>query len=74
MSWTDIFPVLDDDLLDRYRAGVTDAERAEFEEWFGVGEVFKTQDCKTQDTREEEEEESPAGGVTQPAGSRRSVR
>jgi hypothetical protein len=63
MSWTDIFPVLDDDLLDRYRAGVTDAERAEFEEWFGVGEVFKTQDCKTQDTREEMGLEVGSGAV-----------
>jgi len=36
MSWTDIFPVLDDEMLATYQAGVTDEERAEFEGWFGV--------------------------------------
>ena len=49
MSWTDIFPVLDEDMLDTYRAGVTDGEREEFETLFGV----ETQDCKTQDARQE---------------------
>jgi len=39
MSWTDIFPVLDDELLEAYEEGVTDSERAEFEEWFGVREI-----------------------------------
>lgn len=57
MSWTDIFPVLDDELLEAYEQGVTDSERAEFDEWFGVREVIpalnKTQDCKTQDARGE---------------------
>ena len=32
MSWTDIFPVLDDEMLATYQAGVSDEERAEFEE------------------------------------------
>lgn len=36
MSWTDIFPVLDDDMLAAYRAGVTEAERVESETLFGV--------------------------------------
>jgi len=36
MSWTDIFPVLDEEMLDTYRAGVTDGEREEFENHFGV--------------------------------------
>lgn len=39
MSWTDIFPVLDDELLDQYRSGVSEVEREEFEEWFGVQEL-----------------------------------
>ena len=51
MSWTDIFTVLDDEMMDAYRAGATDVEREEFEEWFGVGKT--TQDGKTQDAREE---------------------
>lgn len=34
MSWAVRFPVLDDEMLDRYRAGVADVER----EVFGVGE------------------------------------
>ena len=36
MSWTDIFPVLDEEMLDTYHAGVTDGEREEFEAYFGV--------------------------------------
>ena len=39
MSWTDIFPVLDDMLLNAYRQGVGDEERREFEGWFGVERV-----------------------------------
>jgi hypothetical protein len=38
MSWTDIFPVLDDAMLDAYREGVTEDERKQFEERFGVAE------------------------------------
>ena len=40
MSWTDIFPVLDNQMLDAYRAGVSEKEREEFEEWFGVARIF----------------------------------
>ena len=36
MSWTDIFPVLDDEMLDAYGEGVSEEERKQFEEWFGV--------------------------------------
>ena len=39
MSWTDIFPVLDDAMLEAYRAGVSEEERKQFEEWFGVDRV-----------------------------------
>ena len=38
MSWTDIFPVLDDAMLDAYREGVTEDERKQFEEWFCLAE------------------------------------
>ena len=41
MSWTDIFPVLDDAMLDAYREGVTEDERKQFEEWFGVARVVR---------------------------------
>ena len=41
MSWTDIFPVLDDAMLDAYREGVTEDERKQFEEWFGVAMLRK---------------------------------
>ncbi len=36
MSWTDIFPILDEEMMDACRAGVTEEEKEEFEEWFGV--------------------------------------
>ena len=38
MSWTDIFPVLDDAMLDAYREGVTEDERKQFEDWFCLAE------------------------------------
>ena len=50
MSWTEIFPLLDEEMVEVYREGVTEREKEEFEEWFGI----KTQDFKTQDTRLEE--------------------
>lgn len=40
MSWTDIFPVLDEDLLEAYEQGATGEEKREFEEWFGVDRVI----------------------------------
>ncbi|MGC4014575.1 MAG: hypothetical protein QM755_08695 [Luteolibacter sp.] len=40
MSWTDIFPVLDDDLLAAYENSVTQAESSEFENLFGISEVY----------------------------------
>jgi hypothetical protein len=39
VSWTDIFPVLDDEMLAAYQAGVSEAERVEFEKWLGVSSV-----------------------------------
>jgi hypothetical protein len=44
MSWTDIFPVLDDGMLAAASDGVSEAERREFEEWFGVAATFPA-DC-----------------------------
>ena len=56
MSWTDIFPVLDEDMLDTYRAGVTDGEREEFEEWFGIERIDRRSlRSQTEDRRQEEE-------------------
>jgi len=39
MSWSEIFPVLGEDLLEAYAQGVSAEERQEFEEWFGVDHV-----------------------------------
>jgi hypothetical protein len=39
VSWTEIFPVLDDSMIEDYEASVTTAEREQFEEWFGVYSV-----------------------------------
>jgi hypothetical protein len=39
MSWTRIFPVLDEEMVARCHSEMTDCERLEFEEWFGVGSV-----------------------------------
>ncbi len=50
MSWTDIFPVLDDEMLAAYQAGVSDEEWAEFEGWFGV----MRQEIKTEAARDKE--------------------
>lgn len=36
MSWTDIFPVLEEEMIATYQKGVSEGERADFEEWFGV--------------------------------------
>jgi hypothetical protein len=36
MSWTDIFPVLEEEMITAYQEGVSEEERADFEEWFGV--------------------------------------
>lgn len=39
MRRTDILPVLDVVMLAAYRAGVSEDERKEFEEWFGLARV-----------------------------------
>ena len=36
MSWSDIFPVLTEDMEEAYAAGATAAERARYEEWLRV--------------------------------------
>lgn len=42
MSWTDIFPVLDDDMVTECQDGMTDDERREFDEWLGVKEIHRS--------------------------------
>jgi len=37
VSWTNFFPIFDQLMLEAYQTGVTPAETAEFEEWFGIG-------------------------------------
>lgn len=56
MSWTDIFPVLDDELLNAYELGVTDEERREFEEWFGVASEHRTSNAQHQTLKWKNEE------------------
>ena len=42
MNWTRIFPLLDEEMVDRCQSEMTEGERREFEEWFGG----KTQDAR----------------------------
>lgn len=41
MSWTDIFPVLSDEMLADYKSGVTQEDELQLEEWLGVAEIFR---------------------------------
>jgi hypothetical protein len=43
MSWTELFPVMGEDLVDEYDQLATPEERAELNEWYGVKEVFNSQ-------------------------------
>ncbi len=40
MSWTELFPVMDEGMVDEFLELATAAEKAELEEWYGVKEVF----------------------------------
>jgi len=40
MSWTDIFPVLSDELVEQYLLESSCEEKKEFAEWFGVQKVY----------------------------------
>ncbi len=44
MSWTDIYPVFTDEMLDEFHELATPGEKAELEEWYGVAQVFNAQD------------------------------
>jgi hypothetical protein len=44
MSWTESFPVMDDDMLAEFEELATPEERNELEEWFGVARIFNPQD------------------------------
>ncbi len=46
MSWTDVFPVLTDEMVAGYKAGVTTEERAQYEEWLGVARVLNPRRSK----------------------------
>ena len=48
MSWTDIFPMLSDEMLDAYRAGVSEKERGQYEEWLGVERIVPAASRKVQ--------------------------
>jgi hypothetical protein len=41
MSWTDIFPVLDDEMLGHFRQEANEAERREFEGLLGTASVHR---------------------------------
>ena len=40
MSWSDVFPILTEEMLDAYEAGCTRVERTRYQEWFGVERVI----------------------------------
>jgi hypothetical protein len=46
MSWTDVFPVLNDDHLHAYEHGVSVEERVELDEWFAVDRVINRSKAK----------------------------
>ena len=48
MSWTDIFPMFSDEMLDAYRAGVSKKERGQYEEWLGVERIVPAASRKVQ--------------------------
>ena len=48
MSWTDVFPVLSDEMLDAYRQGASGAELAQYDEWLGLERIYPAKDRKTQ--------------------------
>jgi hypothetical protein len=48
MSWTDIFPVLSDEMLDAYRQGASGAELAQYDEWLGVERICPAKGRKAQ--------------------------
>ncbi len=39
MSWTETFPVLNDEMVEAYEAGVSAKERKEYDDWFAVERV-----------------------------------
>ena len=40
MSWTDVFPVLTDEMVDLFAEQSTEEEKRKFEKWFAVDEIF----------------------------------
>lgn len=46
MSWTEVYPVMDEDMVDEFETAATPEERTELEEWYGVREVFNAQPDK----------------------------
>ncbi|MBK1884286.1 hypothetical protein JIN85_17840 [Luteolibacter pohnpeiensis] len=43
MSWTEIFPILTDEMLDAYQEQVTPEERAQLDAWLGVDRILNPQ-------------------------------
>ena len=43
MSWTTVFPVLTDEMLEQYEADSTPVEKAELTAWFSVKKVINAQ-------------------------------
>lgn len=40
MSWSDVFPILSDEMVTEFTDLASPAEQLELDEWFGVSEVF----------------------------------
>jgi hypothetical protein len=43
MSWTDVFPVLDDQMVSRYEKYASKEDRSQYEAWFGVQKIVNEQ-------------------------------
>ena len=44
MSWTDVYPVMDEGMVDEFEELATSEEKAELEEWYGVAKEINRQD------------------------------
>jgi hypothetical protein len=40
MSWTDVYPVFTEELLDEYHESATLPEKAQMEEWYGLERII----------------------------------
>ena len=46
MSWTEVFPIFDDEMVEEFEREATLGERTELEEWYGVAEIFGAREAR----------------------------